>query len=95
MIAIFDDVCADCSNILEGSVIKIAALFKISLVFIGLSPEQTNRYFYEMSSEHINSQWKAEYFADEAFTHNDRKYLWNGETNKLRDIMDLLHHSLI
>ncbi len=88
--AIFDDVCADCSNILEGSVIKIAALFKIPLVFIGLSPEQTNRYFYEISSEHINSQWKAEYFEDNSFTLNDRKYLWNGEANEQKDMKVIL-----
>lgn len=65
--AIFDDVCADCSNILEGNVIKIAAKMDIPLVFIGLSPEQVNRYVYEIPKKHLLESWKKMYFPTNIF----------------------------
>ena len=63
--AIFDNVCADCSNILEGNVIKIAAQMNIPLVFIGLSPEQVNRYVYEIPRDHLLESWEMDVFSDE------------------------------
>lgn len=80
--AVFDSICGDCSNILEGSVMKIAALFNIPLVFIGLSPEQVNRYLYEMTHDHINSNWiKEEYFDEALFDRRDKEYIWNAKTD--------------
>lgn len=77
--AIFDDVCADCSNILEGNVIKVAASLNIPLVFIGLSPEQVNRYFYEIPRNHLLEQWSMkEVREDSQFKPMDYKYSWDG-----------------
>ena len=77
--AIFDSVCADCSNILEGNVIKVAALLNIPLVFIGLSPEQVNRYLYEISKKHLIESWVMKEFDDrEYFKEKDRYYSWQG-----------------
>ena len=77
--AIFDNVCADCSNILEGNVIKIAAQMNIPLVFIGLSPEQVNRYVYEIPRDHLLESWEMDVFSDEKFfKKNDGCYSWRG-----------------
>lgn len=78
--AIFDDVCADCSNILEGNVMKIAASLGISLVFIGLSPEQVNRYFYEIPRKHLLEEWCMDAVKqNENFSQLDYKYSWNAD----------------
>lgn len=77
--AIFDNVCADCSNILEGNVIKIAAKMNIPLVFIGLSPEQVNRYVYEIPRKHLLDSWEMDVFSDDKFfDENDGLYSWRG-----------------
>ena len=84
--AIFDDVCADCSNILEGNVIKVAQAFKIPLVFIGLSPEQVNRYFFEMPEDHLDSNWRFD--ESEYFQERDYLYSWQGkELDELKVIL--------
>ena len=89
--AIFDSVCADCSNIIEGSVMKIATLFNIPLVFIGLSPEQVNRYFYEIPYDHINSNWiKEEFSKEENFHVNDRLYMWDAKTESAKNLKVIL-----
>jgi Predicted ATPase of the PP-loop superfamily implicated in cell cycle control len=89
--AVFDDMCADCSNILEGMVIKVAALFGISLVFIGLSPEQVNRYFYEVPREHLKQDWVLDIFKKSTyFKSGDEHYSWQGENMKNDAIKVLL-----
>lgn len=81
--AIFDSVCGDCSNILEGNVIKIAAKFDIPLVFIGLSPEQVNRYVYEIPATHLEDSWDIEAFNEyKYFKERDRLYSWRGSEGK-------------
>jgi|GEM_PF-2420341 len=79
--SIFDTVCGECSNIIEGMVMKIAAQFEIPYVLIGLSPEQTNRYFYQMPSDHVASSWIKGSFVDSVFSQNDRKYIWNPDSD--------------
>ena len=88
--AVFDSMCGDCSDILEGSVMKVAALFRIPLVFIGLSPEQVNRYFYELPYEHINANWEKEYFSEGYFDKNDSQYMWNATTENEKNLKVIL-----
>ena len=89
--AIFDDVCADCSNILEGNVIKIAAKMDIPLVFIGLSPEQVNRYVYEIPKKHLLESWEKDVFSDKHFFENtDRFYSWRGIEEKSIDSIKVI-----
>ena len=89
--AIFDDVCADCSNILEGNVIKIAAKMDIPLVFIGLSPEQVNRYVYEIPKKHLLEPWEKDVFSDKHFFENtDRFYSWRGIEEKSIDSIKVI-----
>lgn len=89
--AIFDDVCADCSNILEGNVIKIAAKMDIPLVFIGLSPEQVNRYVYEIPKKHLLESWEKDVFYDKHFFENtDRFYSWRGIEEKSIDSIKVI-----
>lgn len=78
--AVFDDMCADCSNILEGNVIKIASSLNVPLVFIGLSPEQVNRYFYEIPRKHILECWAMDDVkTEDDFKKFDYKYSWDGK----------------
>ncbi|KUO72356.1 MAG: hypothetical protein APF81_21895 [Desulfosporosinus sp. BRH_c37] len=89
--AVFDSMCADCSNILEGSVMKIATFFNIPLVFIGLSPEQVNRYFYEVPYDHINANWmKEEYFDEAYFERRDKSYIWSAKTDAEKNLKVIL-----
>lgn len=75
--SVFDVVCGDCSNIIEGSVMKIAAKLEIPVVLLGLSPEQTNRYFFKIPQDHINATWVPAFYEDPIFTDADRSTLWN------------------
>jgi hypothetical protein len=51
--------------------------FEILSVFIGLSPEQVNRYFYEVPHEHLNANWiNDEYYDEKYFEQRDKQYLW-------------------
>lgn len=88
--AVFDSVCGECSDILEGSIMKIATLFKIPLVFIGLSPEQVNRYFYEVPYDHINSNWEKEYMKSQYFLKDDGAYMWNADTEEKKNLKVIL-----
>lgn len=88
--AAFDSMCGECSNILEGSVMKVAANFNIPLVFIGLSPEQVNRYFYEISKDHLESSWEMEYLEKSEFKKYDHRYLWNSTLENRADLKVIL-----
>jgi len=91
--SVFDIMCADCSRILEGTVMKMAAQMDIPVVLIGLSPEQTNRYFFQIEPEHVAESWIKGDFTDEAFTEEDRRYLW---TLKLmqKEIFKFFFHTM-
>ncbi|MCL2292103.1 MAG: hypothetical protein FWC30_03410 [Candidatus Bathyarchaeota archaeon] len=85
--AIFDSMCGDCSNILEGSVMKVAASFNIPLVFIGLSPDQVNRYFYEVPNEHLNANWvNEEYCNGKYFEQRDKQYIWTAKKESEKNL---------
>ncbi|HHV30581.1 adenine nucleotide alpha hydrolase family protein [Acetivibrio mesophilus] len=88
--AVFDSMCGDCSDILEGSVMRVAASFNIPLVFIGLSPEQVNRYFYEVPYDHINSNWEKEFLNSESFNKNDKLYMWNAKNDSEKKLKVIL-----
>jgi hypothetical protein len=84
--SIFDTVCGECSNIIEGMVMKLASQLAIPVVLIGLSPEQTNRYFFRISREHIRSSWIKSSFIEPEFTDRDRTYIWNPQSEAENDL---------
>ncbi|MGB3222881.1 MAG: hypothetical protein WBB23_08780 [Desulforhopalus sp.] len=77
--SVFDVMCGPCSDIIEGNVIRIAAQLEIPIVLVGLSPEQTNRYFFQMPKEHLEVKCFNEVFDDPCFGETDNKNLWNPE----------------
>jgi len=81
--SVFDVMCGPCSEILEGNVMRIAAQLEIPVVLIGLSPEQTNRYFFEMPREHVEEKYWNPIFDAAYFNDGDRGNLWNPNSSPL------------
>jgi len=84
--AVFDYVCGDCSNIIEGNVMKIASQLEIPVLMIGLSPEQTNRYFFEIPKDHVGKSWISDMYNDKIFEGEDLSVLWDPETNSEKNL---------
>lgn len=72
-------ICDTCTDMLDGLVIKEAARRKIPYVFIGFSPDENARYFFEIPHEKLSHSWMPEYWNSDFFTDEERKWWWNPE----------------
>ncbi len=72
-------ICDICTDMLDGLVIKEAARRSIPYVFIGFSPDENARYFFEITEEKLSRSWMPDYWNSNFFTDEERKWWWDPE----------------
>jgi hypothetical protein len=76
-IPMMKQICDTCTDMIDSLVIKEAARRGIPYVFIGFSPDENARYFFEIPEEKLNHSWIPEYWNSDFFTNEERKWWWN------------------
>lgn len=70
-------VCGICSELFHSTALKLAVENNIPLVFIGYSPDQVTKYFYEMPQSEISKNRVPKVLYTNKFTDEDRNYFWD------------------
>lgn len=70
-------VCETCSELFHSTALKLAAEKNIPLVFIGYSPDQVTKYFYEIPESEISKSRVPNLLKSHEFTNEERDYFWN------------------
>jgi len=78
-------VCEICSELFHSTALKLAAENNIPLVFIGYSPDQITKYFYEIPESEISISRTPEALYSNEFTDEDREYFWNPTKYKIEN----------
>jgi len=78
-------VCGICSELFHSTALKLATSKDIPLVFIGYSPDQVTKYFYEIPSEEIARSRVPKILNSNEFTVEDRDYFWNPTRYKIKN----------
>ena len=90
VIPLMKQICDNCTDMIDGLVIKIAAEQKIPYVFMGFSPDENTRYFFEIPSEKLSHSWIPDYWKSDFFTDNERTWWWDPNSFKTGDIPRVL-----
>lgn len=83
---LFDMVCGECSDLIEGNVMKVAAGLGIPVVMIGLSPEQTNRYFFQVDRGHVQKRWMSDFFDQDSISNGQRRFQWDPKSDAEKNL---------
>lgn len=78
-----DTVCSRCSELFHSATSKIAVEKDIPLIVFGYSPDQVNKYFYEIPGEKLIKNRVPKELLLEDFTEKDRSYFWDPSNYKL------------
>ncbi|MFX0042212.1 MAG: hypothetical protein ACFE8L_04815 [Candidatus Hodarchaeota archaeon] len=70
-------ICDNCTDMIDALVIKEAAKRKIPYVFIGFSPDENARYFFEIPNEKLRHSWIPDHWQSDFFTNDERKWWWD------------------
>jgi tRNA(Ile)-lysidine synthase TilS/MesJ len=83
-------VCDYCCDLMHSILVKQAINKKISIIFLGYSPDQIKRYFYEIPKEYIKQKWFPDFILKQPFDENDRKFFLNPREIKNEKIPRIL-----
>jgi len=86
VIPLMKQICDNCTDMIDGLIIKEAAKRKIPYVFIGFSPDENARYFFEIPSEKLSHSWIPDHWKSDFFTDNERKWWWDPNKFKTENI---------
>ncbi|MBD3215235.1 MAG: hypothetical protein GF311_21690 [Candidatus Lokiarchaeota archaeon] len=76
-------VCDYCSDLIHSIMVKEALKRDIPIIILGYSSDQIKRYFYEIPSKEIRSEWDPVFIHNAPFTSEDQQwYLTDRERNK-------------
>lgn len=84
------DVCDHCSDLIHSIIIKEAIKRKIEYVFLGYSPDQIKRYFYEIPRSDALKEWNPIFVDLAPFTDKDRACYIDNEQYLIDDIPRIL-----
>jgi len=70
-------ICDNCTDLIDSLVIKEAARRGIPYVFIGLSPDENARHFFEIPKEKLNHSLLPEHWKSDFYSNEDRKWWWD------------------
>ncbi len=79
-------ICDNCTDMIDSLLIKEAARRGISYVFIGLTPDENARYFFEIPNEKLNHSWIPKHWSSDFFKDEERKWWWNHEEFGIKNI---------
>lgn len=86
VVPLMKQICDDCTDMLDGIIIREAAKRKIPYVFLGFSPDENARYFFEIPSEKLSNSWMPDDWKSDFFTDDERKWWWNPNKFNREDI---------
>lgn len=84
------DVCDQCSDLIHSIIVNEAIKRRIGYIFLGYSPDQIKRYFYEISREEVLNDWNPIFVDLAPFTDNDRTCYIDNEKYSIDDIPRIL-----
>lgn len=76
-VPLMKQICDNCTDMIDGIVINEAALRKIPYVFLGFSPDENARYFFEIPSEKVSHSWIPDHWESDFFNENERLWWWD------------------
>jgi hypothetical protein len=85
-VPLMKQICDGCTDMIDGIVIKEAAERNIPYVFIGFSPDENARYFFEIPNEKLSHSWMPNYWKSDFFTDDERKWWWDPSQFKIENI---------
>lgn len=79
-------ICDNCTDMIDGLIVKEAAKREIPYVFIGFSPDENARYFFEIPNEKLRHSWIPDYWNSNFFTDDERKWWWDPNKFRMKNI---------
>jgi len=83
-------VCDYCCDLMHSILVKEAMNKKISIIFLGYSPDQIKRYFFEIPKEDIKHKWFPDFILKQPFDDDDRNFFLNPKEMKNKKIPRIL-----
>ena len=90
IISLTVDVCDQCSDLIHSIIVNEAIKRNIRYIFLGYSPDQIKRYFYEIPQKEALNEWKPIFVDLAPFTDKDRRCFIDNEQYSIEEMPRIL-----